>query len=164
MADKNFKIISHRGNLDGPDPDLENKLEHLEIVLSSTKFDIEIDLRVIDGLFLLGHDFPDESVTLNFLLKHRDRLWIHCKNLEAYNILSRYRNYGCFTFNFFFHDRDPYALTSTGWIWGFPNSEAVLTDISPRYVHVFNEDCTSHNWESMRIHHNICTDYPLFYE
>lgn len=164
MDDKKFRIISHRGNLDGPDSSLENRLEHIEAVLKTTSFDVEIDLRAIDDVFFLGHDDPLNSVSLNFLMEHRCRLWIHCKDLNSYGILSRYRNYGSFTFNFFFHEKDPYVLTSLGWLWGFPKVEVLLTETNKRYVHVFNDDNHSYDKESMRMHKNICTDYPLYYE
>ena len=42
-----------------------------------------MDIRYINNKFYLGHDTPDYEVTENWLSKRKDRLWIHCKNLEA---------------------------------------------------------------------------------
>lgn len=162
MIDRRSRIISHRGNLSGPDPDLENKLEHIETVLNTTQLDVEIDIRAIDGKLFLGHDSIEDSVSLNFLLNNKDRLWIHCKNIEAYEVFSRYRSFGASTFNFFFHDKDPCALTSNGWLWGFPNS--TLNDkIQDHYVHVLPE-FTLDVEDTIRVYKYFCTDYPLNYE
>jgi hypothetical protein len=43
-----MKIISHRGNLTNPDPDLENRPDRIEEVISKG-FDCEIDVRMEKG-------------------------------------------------------------------------------------------------------------------
>ena len=52
-----MKFISHRGNLNGPIEEYEN---HPEYILEALKkgFNVEIDVRVKNDTFYLGHDFP----------------------------------------------------------------------------------------------------------
>ena len=48
-----MKIISHRGNLKGPDNKNENTQSHIDISLKSS-YDVEIDLWKIEDKFFLG--------------------------------------------------------------------------------------------------------------
>lgn len=133
-------IISHRGNLDGPRPELENREETI-ISTISEGFDCEIDVWKINDLLYLGHDGPDRETSLAFLTKYRPSLWIHCKNLEALLALKD-------IFNCFFHDKDVYTLTSKGFIWGninSPTTENVICVMPPGNPGV----CLG-----------VCTDFP----
>ena len=79
-------LISHRGNINGAKPQKENRIDYIENAIQSG-FDVEIDLWfVLEGLFL-GHDIPQYPVELDWLQKYKDKLWIHCKNLQALNSL-----------------------------------------------------------------------------
>lgn len=104
-------LISHRGNVTGPCPDMENTVEYIEKALSMG-YDCELDVWKIDDEFYLGHDGPQRSVSLDFLRNNKDRLWVHCKNVEAISPLIS-NDIRCFT-----HDKDPYTLTSKQEIWG----------------------------------------------
>ena len=53
-----MKLISHRGNIKEPNPKMENSPSYIDIAISSG-YDVEIDIRFIDGKFYLGHDDPD---------------------------------------------------------------------------------------------------------
>ena len=50
-----MKIISHRGNIKGPLPDQENRPSYIDCAMGSG-YDVEIDLRIVDGELWLGHD------------------------------------------------------------------------------------------------------------
>ena len=52
-----MKIISHRGNLTGPQPDKENTPEYVSRALDEG-FDCEIDLWLINKDLYTGHDKP----------------------------------------------------------------------------------------------------------
>jgi hypothetical protein len=110
-----MRIISHRGNLEGPDPTIENVPAHCAKVLAMG-FDVEIDLRVVDGKLMLGHDFPEHEVPEEFLQK--EGLWVHCKNLEALEWCIEHP-----VTNFFWHQADDYTLTSSRWIWAYPGKK-----------------------------------------
>ena len=79
-----MKLIAHRGNLNGPNPELENKPEYILNTIS-LGYDCEIDIRYIDNEYYLGHDSPDFLIDLDFLLDNSNKFWIHCKNFEAFD-------------------------------------------------------------------------------
>ena len=83
-----MKIISHRGNLDGPNIGNENKKDQISACID-LGLDIEIDLWRIDEKFFLGHDDPETEISEKWLLEKKNYLWIHCKNLEGLEILIK---------------------------------------------------------------------------
>ncbi len=119
-------IISHRGNLDGPNPDRENKPDYIQEALDKG-FDVEVDVWYKEGDLYLGHDGPEELTTLSFLT--RDRIWCHAKNGMALAILLQ-GGVHCF-----FIDSDDMTLTSRGIIYGYAKrklpegSVAILPEI-----------------------------------
>lgn len=138
-----MKIISHRGNLFGPDSKNENKPEIIESVLGRG-IDVEIDLWYVDGSFYLGHDRPDYSIDYNFLF--RNGLWIHAKNLGA---LYKMAETGL---HYFWHQNDDFTLTSKNIIWTYPGKE-----VTDRSVIVTLEN-NLNNFLKEEIY-GICTDY-----
>ncbi len=146
--------ISHRGNLYGPS-ELENFPSQVDVCLNF-KFDCEIDLWVHDGRYFLGHDSGEHHIEKDWLDQRKKKLWIHCKNSEAVEILKAANDKSV---NYFWHENDSYTLTSTGRIWVFPGkrilkgSIAVLPEI----------------WDTLEtsleisLAGGICTDYPFKY-
>ena len=64
----NKLLISHRGNLRGPNPDYENNPEHIvKNVLPN--FDCEVDLRFDshNNTFYLGRDFNQYEIDFSWL-------------------------------------------------------------------------------------------------
>lgn len=108
-----MKIISHRGNLNGRVPEMENHPKHI-ISAVYAGYDVEVDVWSIDGEFFLGHDHPQYSVELSWIRKFP--LWCHAKNIEAF---SRLLEYGI---HCFWHDRDMFTLTSCGIPWCYPGN------------------------------------------
>jgi hypothetical protein len=128
-------IISHRGNLTGSDPDTENKPEQILYCIEKG-YDVEIDLWCINNEYFLGHDSPTYKVDLiDFIHKNRFKLWVHCKNIEAFGNLAD----SGLSINYFWHQEDRYTLTSWDYIWSYPNSykpyfkNQILLDFS-KYV------------------------------
>ena len=111
-------FIAHRGNLNGPNKARENTVSYINKDLS-LGYECEIDVWLKDERLYLGHDEPTNLVTFSYLHKHRDHLWVHCKNLEALEVMLE-NDFHCF-----FHDKDTYTLTSKGHIWG--NVDSPLT-------------------------------------
>jgi hypothetical protein len=109
-----MKLISHRGNINGPNPKHENDPFYIKEALDAG-YDCEIDLwfTLPEG-FVLGHDEPQYKVNRQFLQDHS--LWIHCKNYEALRELIPVPQ----IFNFFYHTDEDYVLTSQGYIWAYP--------------------------------------------
>ena len=123
-------LISHRGNLEGPNPKRENSQSYIQETLDKG-FNVEIDVWVIDNKIFLGHDSPQYAVEEIWLLLHKKHLWIHCKNISAINYFANKLK----LFNYFWHENDTLTLTSKNYIWAYPgkqpikNSIAVMTEI-----------------------------------
>lgn len=115
--------ISHRGNYKSINPERENTVSYINEALVAG-FHVELDLWWYKDGFYLGHDEPKEPVELDFL--NNSKFFIHCKNLAAYNTLSLFY----LVCDVFFHDKDPYALTKNGKVWGFPNKDMDINYIA----------------------------------
>jgi len=115
----NVKIISHRGNLYGPDKENENTPSQILLAIQKG-FEVEIDFWSEDNRLFLGHDYPKHEIPISFLRDNQEHLWIHCKNLEAMDLLKRLLPDS----NFFWHQNDDFTLTSLGYIWTYPGKEA----------------------------------------
>lgn len=114
-----MKLISHRGNINGKDENLENNPVYIQEALASG-YDVEIDVWNYDGLWFLGHDKPEYAVNHEFLLN--PSLWCHAKNITALREML-FIGAHCF-----WHETDKITLTSQGYMWTFPGEE--LTDKS----------------------------------
>ena len=133
-------LISHRGNMDGKQPVLENHPTHIQRALAHN-FDVEIDVWYDKGWWL-GHDGPEYKTDMNFL--ENRRFWIHCKNIAALTYLQPTK------LNYFWHEEDSYTLTSHGYIWAYPNemamaggnSIAVMPEIHNTDVNLFTGICS----------------------
>jgi hypothetical protein len=123
-----MKYISHRGNLNGRIPQYENKPEYIESAIKKG-FDVEVDLRFINGKFYLGHDLPENEINLKWLNKNSKNLWVHCKDLDTLYFLTNKNS----KLNYFWHQNDFYTLTSKNYIWTFP--EKPITSKSVIVLH-----------------------------
>jgi len=104
-------LISHRGNITGPNPKLENKPSYILDALNKG-YDCEIDVYYDRGWWL-GHDAPQYKIDIGWLCGKKDVLWIHCKNtISLYKMLKKMYIFNCFS-----HQNDIYTLTSKGYIW-----------------------------------------------
>lgn len=146
-----MKIISHRGNLNGPEQNRENTLESIDYAIY-LGFDVELDVFFINHTLYLGHDLniilPPPKF-LNYLLNNSNRLWIHCKNIEALVYLKDYTS-----LNTFGHSNDDFVLTSKKYIFCKPglksNNIIVMPELAPIYTEI----------ELCRVE-GILTDYPI---
>lgn len=113
-----MRFIAHRGNISGPNAQRENTHSYILEALN-LGFDCEIDVWKIDDILYLGHDKPLHIIDLNFIMQHKDSLWIHCKNFFALQFFAS-KSVQCF-----FHDKDIYTFTSQHVIWGNINSHII---------------------------------------
>jgi len=139
--------ILHRGLMDGPNHNLENKEPLLKVRLQEG-WDVEIDLWLHEGALWLGHDKPDTRLEDPRLLEN-PKVWVHCKNLEMLAYMST-TNPGA---PFFSHDADPATLTSNGYIWCYPGVQA-----GPNSILVMPERAPGLMIDYAMIA-GICTDY-----
>ncbi len=139
-------LISHRGNLSGPDVKLENNPLQIQKVLD-LGYECEIDVWYIDGDYLLGHDEPKYKIP-EYNLTH-PKLWCHAKNLDALQQMLKNNKIHCF-----WHETDQYTITSKNYIWTFPGKYAsdncIIVDNSKSFP---NYNCTG-----------VCTDYVELYK
>lgn len=105
-------FISHRGNLDGVNPERENAPDYIDECLGKG-FDCEIDLRIKDGIPHLGHDTADYPISTEWLHNRWMHLWVHVKEYEALMWIMD----NCPWANYFCHESDKYTLISNGMIW-----------------------------------------------
>ena len=140
--------IAHRGNLNGPNPNDENKPDYI-INAIRKGFYVETDLWIIYDELFLGHDCPQYKIDIEFLLNVKDFLFCHCKNIEALHfIIKNYPEIECF-----FHVNDECVLTSKQHIWNYPGS--LLTNMSI---------CVMPETSSQKVStdcYAVCTDYPI---
>ena len=142
-----MKLIAHRGLIDGPEKTLENNPIHIQQVCNMG-FECEVDLRVLDGEFFLGHDYAQYKIDKKFLFINL--LWIHAKNSEALFWLSSEGN----QLNYFWHNTDDYTLTSKGYIWAYPGKP--LSNKSIMVMPEWNYDiCNNIEFDC----HGVCSDY-----
>jgi hypothetical protein len=145
-------IISHRGNLNGPS-ERENNPRFIDEILSFG-FDCEIDIWFESNALKLGHDYGAYEIDLNWLVERKGRLWIHCKNYLALELMNESRH---LNLNYFWHGSDSYTITSLKKVWiypgmsVFPNTVAVLPEKWKKSFKTFN----------LKSCYAICTDFPL---
>ena len=140
-----MKIISHRGNIRGPISQKENRPTYIDCAIGNG-YDVEIDLRSIDGELWLGHDVPQYKVEHSWLQPRKEYLWIHCKDLDAAK--------ECWGYQSFCHTSDPYTYTSTGKIWLHDFSMKIDDNVIIPLID--DIDYPPMNGQP----YAICTDYP----
>ena len=147
-----MKIISHRGNLNGPKLELENTKEYIDIAIENN-FDVEIDLWNVKNEYYLGHDKADYKVSLEWLENRKEKLWIHAKNFKAFEKLLEINN----NFFFFYYTSEPLVLVSNGKIWCHQLEKITIPKncIAP----LLSESSLLEN--KVTSWFGICTDYPL---
>ena len=105
-------LISHRGNVNGKNPERENTIEYIEEAIKKG-YHCEIDICKFDGeKFYLGHDTPGEAVSIQWL--GSNPVWCHAKDYASLQALV------AMGVHCFWHQEDNYTITSQGWIWAYP--------------------------------------------
>lgn len=149
-----MRIIAHRALLDGPNSELQNHPVQVSRALGFG-FDVEIDLWRVDNTWMLGHDIPQHNVNDDFI--NQGRLWIHCKNMEAFHW---FRDRGG-DHQFFWHENDLVTLTSKLIMWtyfGKPETKhRMAVCVMPEVTYPWDDVvdmARAGDWYGM------CTDYP----
>jgi hypothetical protein len=144
-------LISHRGNLQGPIPNLENKPDYIDDAIR-LGYDVEIDVWLINGILFLGHDEPHYEIDQKWLQDRKEKLWIHCKNLKA---LTYFNTTLVNKYNYFWHQEDTATLTSYNFIWAYPGNQPITGSIAvmPELIDEDVSECVG-----------VCSDYIQKYE
>jgi len=146
-------LISHRGNIDGPNPENENKPSYiLDAIIKG--YEVEVDFWFSNNKFYLGHDEPKYDIPIEWLENNYRKLWIHCKNVDAINKLHELDR-GGFYLNYFWHENDKVTLTSQGYLWAYPGVDC------SNGISVMPELAKDFKLENVL---GICSDYIINYE
>jgi len=144
-----MKLIAHRGNIFGQNPDKEN---HPDYILKALEYgcDVELDLWVKDNNLFLGHSTPDYAIDSSFLESNKENFWVHCKNIEAlWTCMFKING-----LNYFWHQNDDFSVTSKGIFWTYPGKPLTPNSV----LLVLNEEDLAHGDIGGDIY-GICTDY-----
>jgi len=139
-------FISHRGNLNKINKELENKQPYIDKAILEG-FDVEIDVWEKNGFLFLGHDEPETHVTIDWLIDRKNKLWIHCKNFSALDLCLQ-KKLRCF-----FHEKERFTIISNNLIWAHDLEMANKNCIIPlldlqQYL----------NWKPIEVY-GICSDF-----
>ena len=154
------RLIAHRGNLDGPNPEKENHPDYIHAAVQEG-YEVEVDLWMVDNNLYLGHDSPQYRISQKYLdlIGSANFLWAHAKNIEALQYLTAFENAPTTRrWNYFWHQEDDYAITSLQYIWAYPGKK--LTNNS---ICVLPERA-NYDILSLQSCKGICTDYAYEYE
>lgn len=138
-----MKLIAHRGNLEGPNPDKENHPDYITTALKAGH-DVEVDVWYKNKKWYLGHDNPKYQVKYDFLAERK--FWLHAKNGDAFNLLLQ-----DFTLNVFWHTNEDWVLTSKRYIWTYPTKQLYPESICVMPERGWMGDLTKC--------HAVCTDF-----
>lgn len=102
-------LISHRGNINGMKPSLENSPEHVQAALDKG-FHVLVDVWIVGDKYLaFGIDFPQYSVELSYLKENKIICRAH--NIDTLDFLLS-NEVHCFLLS-----NDDYIMTNGGLIW-----------------------------------------------
>lgn len=142
-------LISHRGNIEGPNPERENSPNYI-IEAIELGYNVEVDIWILNEKIFLGHDKPQYVVSQKWIEERVDKLWIHCKNIESLQFFNKFNQ-----FNYFWHQEDIATLTSKNYMWIYPGNQPVLNSIAVM-PEMYNDNL------NMCI--GICSDYIMNYK
>lgn len=116
-------LISHRGNISGPNPAQENSPHYITEALRMG-YHVEVDMWRVDNRIYLGHDEPQYEIADHWLQDKASMLWIHCKNFEVLSWIKDTE------LHYFWHESDTLTLTSKNYIWAYPGKQPIVGSIA----------------------------------
>ena len=149
-------LIAHRGNISGPNPEMENNPIYIVKELEKG-YDVEVDIRgSFYTKFYLGHDEQQYMVSPEWLFKRAGKLWLHAKDIQALHSLTQQAS----NFNVFWHQDDFYTMTTKGFIWTYPGHT-----LTPESICVMPERFDGlYTAEQLNSCSGICTDFVEKYK
>lgn len=144
-----MKIISHRGNINGPLPEKENRPSYIDCAIQ-LGYEVEVDLRIFDNEIWLGHDEPQYKINLSWMELRKNKIWYHCKDINSALFLSELND----GYQYFCHTQDSFVCTSRNYFWVHDltnkiNENCIIPLIS-------KEDIKNYNNKEP---YAICTDF-----
>ena len=144
-------LIAHRGNVTGPNPEMENNPLYIDRALEKG-YDVEVDIRgSFYTKFYLGHDQQQYMISPEWLFERAGKLWLHAKDIQALHSLTQQAS----NFNVFWHQDDFYTITTKGFIWTYPGHT-----LTPESICVMPEKFEGlYTTEQLNNCAGICTDF-----
>jgi hypothetical protein len=143
-----MKYISHRGNLTEVNPLLENTPDYIDLAIAEG-FDVEIDVRFLNGKLYLGHDTPDYLIDIEWLTARKKSLWVHTKDVFSLSLLNEY------DLNLFFHEKERHTIIhNSRFIWTHDIDESIDKSIIP-LLQISDLDL----FEKYKHVSGVCSDY-----
>ena len=140
-------LISHRGNINGRVPELENTQDFIQKAID-VGYDVEVDVWIKEGNLYLGHDSPDYRVPYIWLMDRADNLWVHAKNFSALDGMLR------LGVRVFYHQYERHTVIgNTTHIWSHDLTEANISSIIPL---LSIDDINAYDDRDV---HGICSDF-----
>ena len=143
-------LISHRGNINGRIEDNENKPDYIDDTIR-LGYEVEVDIWKINNEIFLGHDKPQYKINISWLDDRANKLWVHCKNIEALEFLNNFN----YNINYFWHQEDTVTLTSKNHIWAYPGKQPIKNSIA--VLPELNNDDVSNCY-------GVCSDFIFKYK
>lgn len=153
-----MKLISHRGNLNGPDYYKENSPSYILAAINDG-YDVETDIWYVNKEWFLGHDLPVYKIDFYEFICENEKLWLHAKNIESLHELSKMNNeFNINWLKYFWHQNDDFTLTSNDKIWTYIGKELTSESIcvlpeKANYTIKMLENC-----------YGICSDFITKYK
>ena len=142
------RLISHRGNVLGPNPSKEN---HPEYILNALKnYDVEIDVWFENKNFYLGHDVPKYEVSKLFLFN--EKFIIHAKSLETFLELEKYSD-----LEVFYQNQEDVVVTTQSRKVFHSRHTSPLND---QRGNIWIDLQAKQSFEIFGILNSVLTDYP----
>ena len=157
-----FKIIAHRGLLNGPSSEKENNLENIKSNIKKYPELInELDIWIDSNHIYIGHDYPKNKIQFKILYENSKNLILHIKGVnlispKGVKMFNKILN-NC---HYFTHQEDDFVITNKGWIWSHPRNGFVKNTICvlPEKIEALDSAIKKIEFNSL---YGICTDYPL---
>jgi len=145
-----MKIISHRGNIRGVVSEKENRPSYIDCAIQ-LGYDVEVDIRFINGEFWLGHDEPQYRVELTWMELRKKNIWFHCKNIQSASELIRLNS----NFMFFCHTHDDFVIVNGDKLWVHDLSKKLDKNCIIPLLGL--DECNHYQKYDV---YGVCTDYP----
>ena len=148
-----MKLISHRGNVNGVLSNSENTFKYIEDAITMN-YDVEIDVWYCNDLLFLGHDNPELEVGLDWLLKLHKNLFVHTKNIDAFNLLRQKSD----KIKIFFHESERHVpIINSDLIWTHDLTDVRINSIIPL---LSQKDLYMNLIDNMKVIPNgVCSDF-----
>lgn len=154
-------LISHRGNILGKALDRENTVDYIVECLRKG-FSVEVDVHRLDNEFLcLGHDAPNLDQIIDESFLEDPRIFVHCKNEDAFEYLSKNPNIQCF-----FQDDENEVFVENGssrsLIWNHSENKTVSKNRILVFLGTYEE--FKEVYKTGIVPYGICTDHPMSFK